>query len=103
VGITGGGTTTFIANMFGNVSNNSTGGVDIVFTNPSQNFTFTNTSGSGSFTLNLNSVSINPGGSTAVSGFVTGGTFTPVPEPSGIVLLGVGLLLTPLIRLKKSS
>lgn len=91
-GINGGGTTTFTANLVGNVSTTATGGVDITFTNPTQSFTFSNASGSGSFTFTVNSISINPGGSTNVSGYVMGGTFIPAPEPPATILLGAGLL-----------
>lgn len=102
-GIAGGGTTTFVANLFGNVSTTATGGVSIVFSNPTQTFTFSNGSGSGTFTFTVNSISINPGGTTAVSGFVTNASFTQIPEPSGIVLLGAGLFFTSLLGLKKSG
>lgn len=91
-GINGGSATTFSANLVGNVSTTATGGVDITFTNPTQTFTFSNASGSGSFTFTVNSISANPGGTTNVSGYVTGGTFIPAPEPPTTILLGAGLL-----------
>jgi hypothetical protein len=92
---------TFVANLFGNVNSNNQGGADIVFATPTQNYTFTDSSGSGSFSFTVNNVSINPSGTTAVSGFVSGGSFTPVPEPSSMLLLGAGLLLTPFLGLKR--
>lgn len=95
-GINGGGSATFAANLMGNVSTNASGGINISFTNPTQTFTFSNASGSGSFTLTVNPVSVSPGGSTAVSGFISGGVFTPTPEPSSIALLGAGLLVASL-------
>lgn len=102
-GITGGGSTTFVANLFGNVSTTATGGVSIVFSNPTQTFTFTNANGTGSFTFTVNSLSINPGGTTALSGYVSNAVFTPVPEASGMALLGAGLLFASLLGLKKSA
>lgn len=102
-GITGGGSTTFVANLFGNVSTTANGGVSIVFSNPTQNFTFSNGSGSGSFTFTVNSISINPGGTTALSGYVTNAIFTPVPEGSSLVLLAAGLLFSSLLGFKKAG
>ena len=97
-GIAGGGTNSFIANLYGNVNTTAQGGVSVVFANPSQNFTFSNATGIGSFTFNINSVSLSPGGTTTLSGSVTGGSYTPVPEPSTILLLSAGLLLTPFVK-----
>ncbi len=102
-GISGGGASTFVANLFGSVVSNTQGGVTIAFTNPTQNFTFSNTSGNGSFSFTVNTLSVNPGGTTALSGYVSGGSVTPVPEPSNKLLLGAGLLLIPFLRLRRLS
>ena len=102
-GISGGAASTFVANLFGNVNTTAQGGVTIAFTNATQNFTFSNASGNGSFSFTVNSVSVNPGGTTALSGYASGGSVTPVPEPSNRLLLGAGLLLIPFLRLRKLS
>jgi hypothetical protein len=104
-GISGGAASTFVANVFGNVNTNAQGGVSIVFTNPTQNFSFSNANGSGLFSFSVNPVSLNPGGTTALSGYVSGGVFTPIstPEPSGSLLLAAGLLLMPFVGLKRLS
>jgi len=102
-GISGGAASTFVANLFGNVNTTAQGGVTIAFTNPTQNFTFSNASGNGSFSFTVNSLSVNPGGTTALSGYVSGGSVTPVPEPSNRLLLGAGLLLIPFLRLRRLS
>jgi len=99
-GISGGASSIFVANLFGNVNTNAQGGVTIVFTNPTQNFNFSNASGTGSFSFTVNPVSLNPGGTTAVSGFVSGGSIIPAAEPSGALLLGAGLLLVPFLGRK---
>lgn len=99
-GINGGASSIFVANLFGNVNTNAQGGVTIVFSNPTQNFSFSNASGTGSFSFTVNPVSLNPGGTTAVSGFVTGGSIIPAAEPSGALLLGAGLLLVPFLGRK---
>jgi len=90
-GINGG--TQYIANLFGTVVNNTTGGVSISFTNPSQTITFTNSGGSGVFTFNVNNVALSLNGTATLTGTVTNASFAPIPEPSTIVLLGAGLLL----------
>jgi hypothetical protein len=100
-GISGGASSIFVANLFGNVNTNAQGGVSIVFSNPTQNFNFSNASGTGSFSFTVNPVSLNPGGTTALSGFVSGGSIIPAPEPSGTLLLGAGLLLVPFLGLRK--
>ena len=102
-GISGGAASTFVANLFGNVNTTAQGGVTIAFTNPTQNFAFSNASGNGSFSFTVNSLSVNPGGTTALSGYVSSGSVTPVPEPSNKLLLGAGLLLIPFVRLRRLS
>ena len=94
-GITGGQQTTYVANLTGTVDgSNTNGGVNIVFTNPTQNFTFNNGNGTtGSFTFTVNNLSINPGDTVAVTGFITSATQTTVtPEPASMALMGTGLL-----------
>jgi hypothetical protein len=100
-GINGGASTVFAANLFGNVNTNAQGGVSIVFSNPTQNFSFSNSSGAGSFSFTVNPVALNPGGTTALPGYVTGGSVIPAREPSSVLLLGAALLLAPFLRLRK--
>jgi hypothetical protein len=100
-GINGGAATTFVANVFGNVNTNAQGGLSIVFSNPTQNFSFANSTGTGSFSFTVNPVSLNPGGTTALSGYVSGGVLIPAREPSGVLLLGVGFLLAPFLGLRR--
>lgn len=94
-GITGGQTKTYVANLTGTVDGSATnGGVDIIFTNPTQTYTFNNGNGTtGSFTFTVNNLSINPGDQVSVTGFITSATQTTVtPEPASMALMGTGLL-----------
>jgi hypothetical protein len=94
-GIAGGQTRQYVANLTGTVDGSATnGGVDIIFTNPTQTFTFNNGNGTtGSFTFTVNNLSINPGDAVTVTGFITSATQTTVtPEPASMALMGTGLL-----------
>ena len=94
-GITGGQQTTYVANLTGTVDGSlNNGGVNIVFTNPTQSFTFNNGNGTtGSFTFTVNNLSINSADTVAVTGFITSATQTTVtPEPASMALMGTGLL-----------
>jgi len=80
---------TFTAELFGSVTDTNSGGVEIIFTNPQQRFTFDN--GNSQFFVNLNNVAITAGqGPVALSGYIQTDT-KPVPEPATLVLLGAGL------------
>jgi hypothetical protein len=94
-GITGGQQKTFVANLTGTVDGSATnGGVNLVFTNPTQTYTFNNGAGTtGSFTFTVNNLSVNPGDAVSLTGFITSATQTTVtPEPASMALMGTGLL-----------
>ena len=78
----------FTADVIGSVTDVNVGGVQIIFQNPTQTFTFDN---GGSFSVTLNNVAITGGqGPVALTGFIRS-TTAPVPEPATLVLLGTGL------------
>lgn len=99
-GITGGGSSLYTATLIGTVTSTGDGGVSIDFDNIPMLFTFNDTNcegnpsttcGSGSFFLTINDVSINPGQTASLTGHISSGSQTAVPEPATLFLLGTGL------------
>jgi hypothetical protein len=104
VGI-GGSPSTFTALISG--TNSGGGGAEsIVFSNPTQVFSYSNSAGSGSFTFSVatstlvgKNTMLPNGTPVALTGAITNATFTPtstpptspVPEPGTLLLLGTGL------------
>ncbi len=91
-GISGGSSQLYTATLLGAVSSTGTGGVNIDFNNTPQVFTFSNANGSGSFTLTIHDVAINPGQTASLDAFITSAQQTTLPEPTGMILLGTGLI-----------
>jgi len=86
----------FSTTLVGAVTSTGNGGVFIDFDNTPQTltFSFTNPNGTtttGSFDFFVNDLSINPGQTAAMSGFVTNAQQATVPEPATVLLLGAGL------------
>lgn len=89
--IAGSNSTDYTAQVLGNVSQ-GIGGVWVFnFFPASYTFNFSGPE-TGSFSLSVNSVSVGPGATDLLTGFVVGTTSsTSVPEPSAILLAGIGV------------
>jgi len=103
----------FTADLVGNVTTNSSGGVQIDFGDNINDvgvlFTFNDTNcepnplpadappgeqvtcGLGSFRLKITDLAINPGHTESLTGFIFAAQQTPIPEPATLLLLGTGM------------
>lgn len=93
--IMGGASSLFSADLLGSVTSSSGAAVLLNFSPSSQVLTFTNAADTGSFTLLVpSSVSVSDGNTTFLTGTILNGQQTPIvpaPEPSTILLSGLGL------------
>ena len=90
-GIEGGQNATYTATVSGTISTPNVGGVQIVFDNPTQTFTFANPSGIGFFTIELPKLFVQSGDTANLTAGLTGNQNAAVPEPATMILLGTGL------------
>jgi len=91
-GINGGQGAIYTAIITGSVSPNlDQGGVNILFNNPSQLFTFNNGTNNGTFSLTVPNLFVQTGRSAQLTAGITGQQTAVVPEPTTLLLMGTGL------------
>jgi len=91
-GVNGGQAATYTATVSGTVSTFMVGGVEIVFDNPIQTFSFNNGTTAGTFTVAMaNNIFVQSGQTAELTAGLRGSQTAAVPEPATMILLGTGL------------